>query len=83
MNAWLRLPFAAFAGVMLTAAFAAAPASANEPFAAPAASCRVVVPTFEPRRHEGAASEDVRFVGGAQLRRPVATPCARARRFDV
>ena len=64
---------AAFAGVLISAGAA----MATEPTVSQ--PCRILAPRYEPKARP-AQSEAVRWLGGARLHRPVATPCTPSRR---
>jgi hypothetical protein len=66
---------AAFAGALLW--LGAAPAKAAEPDGSE--PCRSLAPNFEPKARS-AQPEAVRWLGGARLSRPVATPCPPSQR---
>ena len=81
-----RFASLAFAGVWLWIGAIAHPAAATEAASAiapPAArlgaflSCRIVSPQFQANGPAHLTPEDVRFIGGAQLRSLVGTPCPR------
>jgi hypothetical protein len=81
-----RLASLAFAGVWLWIGALAHPAAASEAASAiapPAArlgaflSCRVVSPQFQAKGPARIRPDDVRFLGGAQLRSLVGAPCPR------